>query len=62
MIVFEAVELVFAVKLLFGLLLVAAMVVVDQSGTVTVLDGIGDVAEPVAQDCDGFDGEVFQRR
>ena len=47
----------FAVKLLFGLSLVAAMVVVDQSSAVTVLDGIGVVAEPIAPECDGFDGE-----
>ena len=47
---------------LFGLLLVTAVVVVDQSSAVAVFDGIGDVAEPVARECDGFDGEVFRRR
>ena len=46
----EAVELVFAVMLLIGLSLVAAMVVDDQAGAVTVLDGNGEVADPVAKE------------
>ena len=57
--VVEVFEIVFAVTSFgVGLARVPAAVIVDRAGAVTVLYGVGEVAEEVAQMRDGFDGEV----
>ena len=60
MVVVEVFEIGFAgTSFGVGLALVPAMVLVDQAGAVMVLDGIGEVAEEVAQIRDGLVAEVF---
>ena len=59
LVVVEVFEMVFAgTPFGDGLALVGAMVMVDQAGAVSVLYGVGEVAEAVAQLRDGFVGEV----
>ena len=63
MVVVEVFEIAFAgTSFGVGLALVPAMVIVDQAGSITVLDGIGEVAEEVAQMRDGLVGKVFGQR